>query len=154
MRAPSASSSTTEAPLTVRGRPFDAADTVFSSGLASGDDVGLGMADADEWPEPFATRVVVVSGADAGAVVLLGPGRHTIGRDTDAGVPLTDGSVAASHAHLDVREDAATRVVPVDGEVEVDDEPAVGPHRLACRVGRSGRFVGARGLDGPAGATK
>ena len=135
-----------DAPLSFGDDEPDLAETVFSSGLATGDVVGLdprpAPADGHARAEPpFAIRVTVVSGPDAGAIVLLGQGRHTVGADPGAAVPLTDASVDASHVHLDVRTDAAVRVAPIDSPVIVGEAAVEGPFRLedgaTVRIGSS-----------------
>ena len=67
------------------------------------------------------------SGPHLGAELVLPAGRQVIGADDSCDVILHDGSVAPRHAVLDIAfaEDgaASVRVMPLDGEVLLDDRP-------------------------------
>ena len=99
---------------------------------ASGDQVGRAVAVA-----------TVVGGPACGRPVLLGSGRHGIGRAPASGVVIDDPTVEAHHALLDVAADGQLIFTQVTGRstVRIDDEPVVGAQRVrsgaAIRVGAS-----------------
>ncbi|MBO0898841.1 cell division-like protein [Cellulomonas sp. zg-ZUI199] len=99
------------------GAPLDADVPVEQSPLRHGAVVGLGVDPGDVWAEPDgACEVRVVSGRQAGRVHRLPVGRHVLGSDPAASVPVDD---------PDVPPVAVVLEVGVDGSVTVEPAPEV-----------------------------
>lgn len=90
--------------------------------------------------------LLVVSGPDAGRVVPLAPGRHTIGRDPANSVAIADKEVSRVHAQVDVGVGTAaiTDLASVNGTI-VDGVPATGTVPLdgteTIRIGRTAVLI-------------
>ena len=87
-------------------RPVDGDLDLDSSGIRSGDHIDIiPSAHAAELMGPrIVATVTVVEGPDAGKTFALGAGSHTIGRDLDASVRLSDAIASRRHARLLVGE--------------------------------------------------
>ncbi len=113
--------------LSVSGRPVADESPVGSRPLVDGAAVSLGPhgCTGTTAPSPRSpVTLAVVHGPDAGRMVELGPGRHTIGRGAEADVRVDDGRLSRLHAALEVdasgirvRDLGSTNGSFVDGDV-------------------------------------
>lgn len=95
------------------GRPLEGDVLVEESPLRHGAVVGLGLDPGDVWAEPDgACEVRIVSGRQAGRVHRLPVGRHAVGGDPTASVPVDGGTVPPVAAWLEVGVDGAVTLEP------------------------------------------
>jgi S-DNA-T family DNA segregation ATPase FtsK/SpoIIIE len=89
--------------LWLDGRHLDPTAPLAASGIRDGSRLGLGgwPAWAERSPWPGTAEIRVVAGPDAGLVVPVGPGEHTVGRDA-GDVPLTNNDVSRRHCVISV----------------------------------------------------
>jgi S-DNA-T family DNA segregation ATPase FtsK/SpoIIIE len=132
-----------EAVLVIAGdqqrRPLAPELSVFDAGVLSGhvvdivERVSLHRASAGGTPTTQPERTValdVTSGPEAGRTIVLGPGRHTVGRAPECDITLADPSMSRQHFAIEVSPSL---------DVVVDPNPAA----------TNGTFLATEHLDGP-----
>ncbi len=120
------------------------ATTVADSGILSGETLVLGSITATPRRRPAELRLIVASGPDAGASFPLEPGDHTIGRDANCDIVLTDPQISRRHLTLTVHKNrhlTLETLVSERNEVRTTGHRLVGANPIAVdqvvRVGAS-----------------
>ena len=136
--------------LDLDGRPVGRHETIGRAGVRRGSRLSSRSEGEAVQPEPPLVMVVAEAGPAAGTVVVLGPGRHVVGRSARCAVTLADASLEPHHSVFDVSADGVVRFTQLTGRVaaRLNGEPVsetvivedgstatIGSTRL--RVGRS-----------------
>jgi DNA segregation ATPase FtsK/SpoIIIE, S-DNA-T family len=105
-------------PLRLDGRPVGRHETLARAGLVRGSRLAPGERDDPAASVPNGVIAVVGEGGPAaGTTVLLGPGRHVVGRAASAAVPIADPALEPHHGLLEVAADGTVRFVQLTGRV-------------------------------------
>ncbi|MDP9072082.1 MAG: FtsK/SpoIIIE domain-containing protein [Actinomycetota bacterium] len=102
--------------------PLDPEMSVFEAGLVSGDEVRLIEDSAARRPAPdgrgrrgsgaASVSFDITSGPEAGRTVVIGPGRHVVGRSLEADVVVDDPTMSRQHLTIEVSKALAVVIHP------------------------------------------